>query len=107
MSLKFPAPLDPDERKDFVRDWTNELTAGGDLIQSASFALPTDGTADGLLIDVQQISVDNKKAVFWISASNVTAAKTLAGGEVRIQHTMITTGGRTFNETLIVKIREK
>lgn len=107
MALKFPAPLDPDEYKDYVRDWTDEMEVTSDEIASALFELPSDAITAGLFIDVQQVSVDKKKAVFWIGSNNPTATRALVGSEVRIQHTMNTTGGREFSETLIIKIREK
>ena len=107
MALKWTAPLDPDEKKDYVRDWTAELDALTDTISSAQFDLPQAVTDATLTATNVSIFDSSKKVRVWFEATNAaTLRSTFAGNKVSVRHTITTVGGRRFNESIELKIRE-
>lgn len=109
MAQKFAAPFDPQERKDYVRDWSEELTPLEDEIQTVTFTLPAAALTAGMVVDFTQISADKKKAIVWIKSNDPTATTALANDDtdIEINHHIITVAGREYDETLILKIRNK
>ncbi len=106
MAQRWAAPFDPQERKDFSRDWGNEMAPSGDTLASAAWTLPADAQAAGLTIAAQNIA--GAVAVVWFDASNPAALDAaLSGQDIEISHSITTTGGRTLHETIFLKIRDK
>lgn len=92
MSLSFD-PKDPDEVLDYKLDWTERLA--GDTIVSSIWQM---SPADGLVIDRHSFTVT--ETVVWLSEGTLGATYELLN---RIQ----TDGGRTFDQTVKLKVRAK
>lgn len=110
MALRFDpikAAYDPDEIKDFTRDWTAEMDATEDTIAQAFFVLPQSALDASLEVMASSISQDGKRAIMWLRTTDPVAARDLLGTKVAIDHTVQTAGGRTLNETLILTVKEK
>lgn len=106
MALAWEAPLDPNEHKDYVRDWAAEMTALGDTITEATFVLPPAAEAATFVVDRVFIS-DGKKVAMWIKAADPVQAAALNGQALLINHTITTAAGRIYNETIKLKVKEK
>jgi hypothetical protein len=105
MAKKWSAVFDPDEVKDYARDWTSEMNAISDTIDTVDFTVID--SASGLQVDSTEIDITEKIAVVWFSASDKIALTNLANSTIEIDHTITTVGGRTYNETLGLKIKIK
>lgn len=108
--IKLQPPFDPNETKDYTINWTDELDAYSDTIKDmqndgASFIVLTQNS--GLSVVSTSIDSTSKKAVVWLTASNITQLNALVGSSVLLDHTIKTSGGRTLNETISLKIRSK
>ena len=103
--LKWPA-FDPDETKDYARDWTPQMDADSDTISNAAFVVVTANS--GLGVVSSSVDATSKIAVVWFSADDKPALVALAGTTVLVDHTITTTpGGRTYNETIGLPIKIK
>ena len=102
--LKWPA-FDPDETKDYARDWTPQMNADSDTIQTVEFVVIDDDS--GLGVASTSIDATNKIAVVWFVANDKPALQALAGTTVLVDHTIETSGGRTYNETIGLPIKIK
>lgn len=105
MAKNWSAVFDPDEVKDYARDWTSEMNAINDTLDTIDFTV-IDGDS-GLQVDSTSIDATEKIAIAWFSASDKVALAALANTTVLIDHTITTIGGRTYNETLGLKIKIK
>jgi len=94
MALTWPAVKDPDEVKDYRLTWTNMLT-GGDTISSSVWTIAT-GT--GLTIDSQ--ATENAEAVVWLSDG-------VDGSTYTLLNEIVTTGGRTYQQSVKLRCRSK
>lgn len=105
--LKWPlgAEFDPDDTKDYVANWTSEMTARDDTIVSALFV--TDTATNGLEIMSSTVDDTAKKAIVWLRAADKPKLIALAGTTVPIDHTINTSAGRTINRTLGLKIKQR
>lgn len=92
MSLSFD-PKDPDEVLDYKLDWTERL-AGDTIVSSMWQASP----AEGLVID--RSSFTTTETVVWLSEGTIGASYLLLN---RVQ----TDGGRTFDQTVKLRIKSK
>lgn len=108
MALRWEAPFDPDEVKDYTRDWTAEMDARSDTLASVSFELPADAVAAGLTVQDAVRDSTNKKAIAWFVSSNpALTLSSLGGTRVPVDHTIVTAGGRTLNETILLRVASK
>jgi len=108
MSLSWPTVFDPDETKDYFRDWTNELTSIGDTISTVSFVLPTSATDAGLSVESTDIDSTAMIAIVWFTSTDPDGVRAaLVDTTVLVDHTITTSGGRTYNETIKLKVKEK
>lgn len=82
---------DPDSTEDFAFNWVMDL--GGDTISSSTFSLP-----DGLT----EVSTASTESVTQIFVSGGDCGQTY-----RITNRVVTTGGRTFDKTIRVYVREQ
>lgn len=103
--LKWQAVFDPNEVKDYARDWTNEMNAFNDELNSVDFNLKTPNS--GLSVQSNNIDATGKIAIAWFAASDIPLLTSFAGQVIEIDHTITTVGGRTYNETLGLRIKEK
>ena len=103
--LKWFAVFDPNETKDYYRDWTAEMDAINDTIETVIFSVTTPDS--GLAVQDQAVAATQKIAVVWFTAYDVDKLTAKAGKYITIDHTITTIGGRVYNETLGLKIKEK
>jgi hypothetical protein len=82
---------DPDEVLDYEVDWSDRL--GSDTIDSVTWTMPS-----GIVKDDQDVSGDI--AVIWISGGT-------AGESYNIGCRVVTTGGRTYDETIVLPVRSR
>lgn len=104
--LAWSAPFDPNEKKDYEVDWTDELTGLNDTLSTIAFVLPAAALAAGLLVDSTSIQ-GQKKAAVWFRSTDPAATAALAGGYVDVDHTANTAAGRVYNVTCKLKIEHK
>lgn len=78
-----------------------------DTISTVQFALPQ-AALDATLTATDVTVFDaSKKVRVWFEATNSVSFRTAFSGKaVDVDHTITTTGGRRFNETIELKIRE-
>ena len=89
MSLTWPAK-DPDEVLDYQVDWSARL-ASGDSVQSSTWTLDSG-------LSQNSASIASPKTTIWLSGG--TAGKTAT-----IVNRVVTTQGRTMEETIALPIR--
>lgn len=90
MAKRWP-PKDPDEIADYAVDWTNRLA--GDSIQQSTWIVPV-----GLVKDS-----DTKPTPFtiiWLRGGTL-------GKTYEVLNRIVTTGGRTFDQTVNLRIKKK
>ena len=103
--LKWVAPFDPDETKDYSRNWTEEMDGISDTILSSQFVVIT--VDSGLAVASTSIDPSGKITIVWFTTSNITQLRALRGTTILLDHTITTSGGRIYNETIGLKIKEK
>jgi len=104
--LKWKAPLDPVELKDYVVDWTDEMTASVDTIATSVFELPAEAIADGLEIDSQ--SNTTLIGTVWFNVPDSGDQLTILGkGPYEVEHTITTAAGRTLNVSARLTVLDK
>ena len=82
---------DPDSTEDYAFNWVMDLD--GDTISSSTFELP-----DGLT-EVSTANDDTKTQIFVSGGTECEI--------YRITNRIVTSGGRTFDKTIRVQIRER
>lgn len=105
MFKKWQEPFDPDETKNYSREWNNEMDATQDTIVQSSFVIETPDTGIGV-VDTS-VDATGKIAILWLASTDKPLTRTKAGSIVLLNHTIVTTGGRTYNERIGLKIAEK
>lgn len=85
---------DPNDVLDYSIDWTARLEA--DTIQSSTWVVPT-GT---LVKDSDSISAGNLITVIWLSAGT-------AGQKYTLTNRIVTVGGRTIDQSVDIKVKER
>jgi hypothetical protein len=104
--LKWKAPLDPVELKDYVVDWEAEMTASSDTIVSALFELPPEAVTDGLAIASQSNTTTDMTV--WFEVPDVGTNRTdILGKKYEIEATVTTNNGRTLNVSSLLKVLDK
>ena len=91
MAKRWSDPKDPDEVLDYVLDWAAPLA--GDTIESSSWTLPIGITAGAQ-------SNTATAATIWLSGGT-------AGENYDLINRIVTTGGRTREQTCTLKVRTK
>lgn len=94
VALKWP-DKDPNDVLDYVVDWTARLDPDTDTIQSSSWIVPT-----GITRDTDLVMAGNKKTKIWLSGGT-------AGTTYSFVNRIVTTGGRTMDQTVKIKVKEK
>jgi hypothetical protein len=89
--LNWP-PKDPDEILDYQIDWADRLGVG-DTIQTSTWTVPA-----GITGSLQSAAAQN--VTIWLSGGTV-------GKTYQIHNRIISTGGRTMDQTVGIAIRTK
>jgi len=90
MALLWP-PKDPDEVLDYKLDWSSRLA--GDLILTSTWITPDTITA------VSHSHTDTA-CTLWLSGGTL-------GEKLRITNRIVTEGGRTMDQTMVLSIKAK
>jgi len=90
MAKRWP-PKDPDEIADYAVDWTQRL--GGDTIAQSSWIVQT-----GLIKDSDSKSTTG--TIIWLRSGTL-------GKTYDVLNRIVTTGGRTFDQTVRLRIKTK
>lgn len=96
MALKW-ADKDPDEVLDYEHDWSAVLE-GGDTIDGAPLAMVDTGD---VIVDSSTVNANVQKV--WLSGGTVKAD----GSKEKLTLRINTTGGRTFDEGIALKIKTR
>ena len=94
MALTWPAIKDPNEVKDYSLDWS-ALLGASDTIASSTWTIDE---GSGLTIDSD--SHNTAETTIWLSAGS-------DGTNYSLVNRVVTTGGRTYDQTVRLKVREK
>ncbi|AMX93620.1 MULTISPECIES: hypothetical protein [Mesorhizobium] len=86
-------PKDPDEVLDYVLDWTDRLA--GDTITSSTWTIPV---GSGLTLGTR--SLTDTTTTVWLSAGVADVA-------YQLLNRIVTAGGRTHDQTVKLKVRQK
>jgi hypothetical protein len=105
--VSWPAPLDPSEIKDYRHSFQAELTAVGDTIATSTFILPADATAAGLEIASQAATSVGGVVFFQVNSSKQADAGWEAGVTFDIRHQITTTGGRTYERSIKLTVKQQ
>ena len=93
MSIKWPEPKDPNEILDFFIDWSKRIDRD-DSIESTTFTI-TEGT-----VVVESFSATGKIATVWLSGGQ-------DGEIIPVLNRIITAGGRSMEQTILLEIASK
>ena len=91
-------PKDPQEVLDYSIDWNNRISSG-DALDSSAWAITTDPDS-GLTIDSNTFDGAVGTATVWLSGGTL-------GQEYALTNTVTTSGGRTMEQTVRLKIQAK
>ena len=97
MALKWPAK-DPDETLDYTLRWFNELDRLSDTIATSSWRI--EGADSALVIDSSAFSAPDHLAHVWLTAGT-------EGVKYNVINTITTTGGRTYERTVQLQVKER
>lgn len=89
---------DPDEVLDYGLDWSDDMAADADDIASSVWTISKGDSA--LIIDSTSFSVAGHITTAWLSGGTV-------GNTYQLTNTITTSGGRTYERTAEITVREK
>lgn len=98
------APKDPDETLDYHHDWSDRLLVNGEDVGDAITGDPEVIIESGDVELVEDSTVNGSTQVVWLTGG------TLDDGdprECRLTLRIHTTGGRTYDEGIKLKIKER
>lgn len=106
-ALKWSGSKDPDEIEDFVVDWTARL-APGDTIASSSWPNPPSGitinstmfTNNGSLWNGTTTLLNRYYTTIWLSSG-------VLGATYLFTNRIMTTGGRTYDQSIKLKVKTR
>lgn len=98
-SGKYSIVKDPDAVLDYVFDWTAWLDAVSDTIATKDVVV-TSGALPASSIAVNASSISGKAVVAWVSGGQ-------AGETASLRCRITTTGGRTDDRTVYLRIKER
>ncbi len=90
MSLSWPSPKDPDEVKDYEVNYA--LLLGTDTINTSTWILPA-----GIIKDSD--SHTDTEVTIWLSSGT-------AGETYLLVNRIVTAGGRTYDRTIKLKLKD-
>lgn len=92
------APLDPNETLDYIVDWTDWLEPVADTISTASWIVPA-----GITAASSEVINTNTGVRVWLTVTDAELEDTIIEVTCRI----VTTGGRTADRSMHIKIKSK
>ena len=95
--LAFPSK-DPNEVLDYVLDWSDRLETG-DTISTSAWSLVTADNPDSVLV-IDSDSNTTTTTTVWLSAGTVDKTYYLL-------NRVVTTGGRTMDQTVVLRVAAK
>jgi hypothetical protein len=93
MSKSWPKPADPNDRADYVINWTLDT---GDIISASAWSIVDPST--GLSITT---------TTFTDSTTSVWLTGGAAGDSAKLLNHITTAAGRQFDQTVTLKIKER
>lgn len=100
-------PLDPSEIKDYDHDFKPELLRTGDTLETSTFILPADAIAAGLEIASQAKTTYGGVVFFQVASGKQADAGWEAGVTFDIRHQITTTGGRTYERSIGLTVKQQ
>lgn len=100
MALAFPYK-DPNEVLDYVLNWATRLDSGDTIATSVWSLVPaiTSGVGDDLLV-IDSESETTTTTTVWLSAGT-------DGQQYELLNRVTTVGGRTFDQTVRIRVKAK
>ena len=95
--IKWDAPKDPEEVKDYELSWVPLLVDGDELVSVVWTVVSPEVTT--LAVDSSTIDVTNTISTIWLSGGEV--------GNASVHGHAVTAGGREYEQTMLLKIKEK
>lgn len=93
MAKQWARPKDPNEVLDYDLDWSAQMTADTDEIVSSMWTVPA-----GITKDSQSATTTRTKV--WLSGGTANATYELL-------NRIVTDGGRTFDQTVKLKMKDR
>lgn len=93
MSKSWPRAADPDDVADYVINWTLDT---GDIITASTWSIVDDSTG----LTIQTTSFTDGTASVWLTGGT-------AGDNAKLLNHITTQGGRQFDQTVTLKIKER
>lgn len=94
MALTWPAVKDPNEVKDYSLDWS-DLLGASDTITSSTWTV-----SEGSGLTIGSDSNTTTATIVWLSAGT-------DGTNYSLVNQVVTAGGRTYDQTVRLKVRDK
>lgn len=99
--------MDPSELKDYEVTWQAELTARSDTLLTSTFTLPDEAIAAGVEIDSQEKTEYGGVVFFKVAAEEQADARWEEYGQTyAVRHTITTVGGRTYERSINLTIKQ-
>ena len=98
MSVTWITPKDPDEVADYAINWVNRLESG-ETVSTSSWTITSSTEASPTLTEDSN-EIDGTRAVIWLSSGTV-------GVVYNVKNTITTSGGRTYEQTARLVLKEK
>lgn len=95
-------PKDPDERDDFKLNWTRRLAPIDDTVYESAWEIVTDmsGDTNPLAVFDDDIMTGAKATRVWLEGGT-------SGNTYKLENTIVTVGGRTLQDTISIKVKDK
>ncbi len=92
MALTWARTKDPNEVVDYDLDWSAQMTADTDTIVTSTWTVPVGVTKDSS-------SATTTRTKVWLSGGT-------AGEAYSLLNRVVTDGGRTFDQTIVLKMKD-
>ena len=93
MSKSWPKPADPNDKADYVINWTLDT---GDIVTASTWAIVDSSTGMTITTD----SFTDSSTSVWLTGGT-------AGDPASLHNHITTQAGREFDQTVILKIKER
>lgn len=100
--------LDPGDFRDFSISYATRLAAMGDTLSASAWVLPADAIAAGLQVGPDSFDPQNASVWFQVAGGNQADANWNGDGcTFEILNQLTTTGGRSFERTALLTVRQR
>lgn len=93
MAMTWERPKDPDEVVDYDLSWAEQMAADSDTIATSTWTVPTGITKNS-------VSNTTTRTKIWFSGGT-------AGQTYSCVNRVVTAGGRTFDQTMKLKVKDR